>query len=259
MTATYTRPINEIQDEIIAAFQVLADDREATLNYIMELGDKMPLLADQYRVEDNLIRGCMSSVWLVHQARNGRIFWKADSNTAITKGLISLLVRVLSGQTIQDILQADLYFVDSIGMYQLIGSQRSSGLASMLKQIRAIAQTYQAPVCLQTTNDPPPSQEDLLKDQVVQALKQVYDPEIPVNIYELGLIYEITVDPISNVCILMTLTSPNCPAAELIPSQVERNVRAIAGVKDVQVALTFDPPYTPDRMSEQAKLALGFL
>lgn len=100
---------------------------------------------------------------------------------------------------------------------------------------------------------------DLLKDQVIHALKQVYDPEIPVDIYELGLVYEINIYPISNVHILMTLTSPSCPAAELIPSQVESSVRAIEGVNDVKVALTFDPPYSTDKMSEQAKLALGFL
>ena len=201
----------------------------------------------------------MSTVWLVHKAEDGRLFWEADSNTAIIKGLSSLLVRVFSGQTIHDILQAKLYFIDSIGMHQLIGSQRSSGFASMLKKIREIALTYQAAKRLQKMPDSSPSHDDLLKDQVIQALKQVYDPEIPVNIYELGLIYEITIHPGSDVHILMTLTSPNCPAAEMIPSQVESNLRAIAGVHDVKVALTFDPPYSPDRMSEEAKLALGFL
>ncbi len=98
-----------------------------------------------------------------------------------------------------------------------------------------------------------------LKEQVIDALKQVHDPEIPVNIYELGLIYEITIYPINNVHILMTLTSPSCPAAELIPSQAESNVRSIPEVNDVAIELTFDPPYSPDRMTEEAKLILGFL
>lgn len=97
------------------------------------------------------------------------------------------------------------------------------------------------------------------KEQVIQALKQVYDPEIPVDIYELGLIYEITIYPINNVHVLMTLTSPSCPAAELIPSQVETSIRALPGVEDVQVALTFEPPYSQEMMSEAAKLTLGFL
>lgn len=100
---------------------------------------------------------------------------------------------------------------------------------------------------------------DISKAQVIEALKQVHDPEIPVDIYELGLIYEVTIYPINNVHVLMTLTSPSCPAAELIPSQAETSVREIEGVNDVQIELTFEPPYSQDMMSEEAKLALGFL
>ena len=96
------------------------------------------------------------------------------------------------------------------------------------------------------------------KEQVIEAIKQVYDPEIPVDVYELGLIYEITILPLNNIEILMTLTSPNCPAADIIPSQVEEKVRAIANVNEVVVHLTFEPPYSTERMSEAAKLELGF-
>ncbi|MGD9329283.1 MAG: iron-sulfur cluster assembly protein [Cyclobacteriaceae bacterium] len=98
-----------------------------------------------------------------------------------------------------------------------------------------------------------------LKEKVVQALKLVYDPEIPVDVYELGLIYEINIFPINNVFILMTLTSPACPAAEMIPGDVEAKVKAIPEVNDVTVEITFDPPYTQDMMSEVAKLELGLL
>ncbi|MDN3689826.1 DUF59 domain-containing protein [Cyclobacterium jeungdonense] len=97
------------------------------------------------------------------------------------------------------------------------------------------------------------------KRRVVNAIKEVYDPEIPVDVYELGLIYEITVYPVNNVYILMTLTSPNCPAAESIPSEVKSRVSEIEGVNNVEVELTFDPPYSQDMMSEVAKLELGFL
>ncbi len=98
-----------------------------------------------------------------------------------------------------------------------------------------------------------------LKEKVVKALKSVYDPEIPVDIYELGLIYEVNIFPINNVHILMTLTSPSCPSAEEIPSEAERQIRAIEEVNDVQVELTFSPPYHQDMMSEEAKLELGFM
>lgn len=96
------------------------------------------------------------------------------------------------------------------------------------------------------------------KEQIIAAIKQVYDPEIPVDVYELGLIYEINILPLNNIEILMTLTSPNCPAADIIPLQIEEKIRAIEGVHEVMVHLTFEPSYTTDRMSEAARLELGF-
>jgi FeS assembly SUF system protein len=98
-----------------------------------------------------------------------------------------------------------------------------------------------------------------LRDKVITALKMVYDPEIPVDVYELGLIYEINIFPINNVFVQMTLTSPSCPSAEAIPSEVEQRLKAIEGINEVKIELTFDPPYSQDMMSEAAKLELGFL
>lgn len=98
-----------------------------------------------------------------------------------------------------------------------------------------------------------------LKEAVVRAVKMVYDPEIPVDVYELGLIYEINIFPVNNVHVLMTLTSPACPSAEEIPGEVEARIREIGEVNDVTVELTFDPPFTTEMMSETAKLELGFM
>ena len=98
-----------------------------------------------------------------------------------------------------------------------------------------------------------------LREKIMAAIKTVYDPEIPVDIFELGLIYEINTFPINNVHILMTLTSPSCPSAEAIPSEVEQKIKAIPGVNDVKVEISWDPPYSQDMMSEAAKLELGFL
>jgi FeS assembly SUF system protein len=98
-----------------------------------------------------------------------------------------------------------------------------------------------------------------LKEKITSALKTIYDPEIPVDILELGLIYEINTFPVNNVHILMTLTSPSCPSAEAIPAEVEQRIKAIEGVNDVKVEITWDPPYSQDMMSEAAKLELGFL
>ncbi|MFY0651144.1 MAG: DUF59 domain-containing protein [Cyclobacteriaceae bacterium] len=101
--------------------------------------------------------------------------------------------------------------------------------------------------------------EENLRDKVLEAIKRVYDPEIPVDVYELGLIYEISVFPVNNVFVLMTLTSPACPSAEAIPDEIKQNIQQIEEVNEVEVEVTFDPPYATDMMSEEAKLELGFM
>jgi FeS assembly SUF system protein len=98
-----------------------------------------------------------------------------------------------------------------------------------------------------------------LGEEIVKTLKTIYDPEIPVDIYELGLIYDVMVNTDQEVKILMTLTSPNCPVAESLPQEVQDKVKKIEGVKDAEVEITFDPPWSRDLMSEEAKLELGML
>ena len=134
--------INAIQDEIIDEFAILGDDKESTVFYIMELGSNLEPLEEKYRIDSNLIKGCQSKVWLNAELDGDRLVLKADSNTDITKGLISLLIRVLSGQSLDDVINAELYFIEKIGMHNVIGSQRSNGLASMIKQIRLYALAY---------------------------------------------------------------------------------------------------------------------
>ncbi|WP_420603379.1 SUF system Fe-S cluster assembly protein [Flagellimonas sp.] len=98
-----------------------------------------------------------------------------------------------------------------------------------------------------------------LGEKIVKVLKTIYDPEIPVDIYELGLIYDVFVNEDNDVKILMTLTSPNCPVAETLPVEVEEKVKSLDELKDVEVEITFDPPWTQELMSEEAKLELGML
>ena len=100
---------------------------------------------------------------------------------------------------------------------------------------------------------------NLLGEEIVKKLKTMYDPEIPVDIYELGLIYDVMVNEDYEVKILMTLTSPNCPVAETLPLEVEEKIKSIEHVKDANVEITFDPPWSKDLMSEEAKLELGML
>jgi len=101
--------------------------------------------------------------------------------------------------------------------------------------------------------------ETSLRDKVLETIKTVYDPEIPVDIYELGLIYEINVYPVDNVFVLMTLTSPSCPAAEIIPDELQTKLKAMPEINDAKVEVTFDPPYSQEMMSEVARLELGFM
>ena len=99
----------------------------------------------------------------------------------------------------------------------------------------------------------------ILKDRIIQRLKTIHDPEIPINIYELGLIYDIDINEDKDVLILMTLTAPNCPVAESLPLEVEEAVKQTEGVNNVQVQITFEPAWSMDKLSDEAKLELGFL
>lgn len=100
---------------------------------------------------------------------------------------------------------------------------------------------------------------DVLRDKVIDVIKTIYDPEIPVNIYDLGLIYRVDILPINNVQVTMTLTAPSCPAAQSLPIEVDQKVREIEGINDVHVAVTWDPPWDKSMMSEEAQLELGWL
>ena len=104
-----------------------------------------------------------------------------------------------------------------------------------------------------------PGGADEIRERIIERLRTVYDPEIPVDIYELGLIYEVAVDPAGRVAIRMTLTSPMCPAAEALPPEVETKAREVEGVTGVELELVWDPPWTPERMSEAARLELGMV
>ncbi|SEF40864.1 SufE family protein [Algoriphagus boritolerans] len=135
--------IKEIQDEIVSEFEILGDDKESTIFYIMELGGGLEKFPEAERKEENIIKGCQSKVWLVANEEGGKIHYQADSNTDITKGLISLLIRVLNHRRPEEILNAQLDFIDRIGMGSIIGSQRSNGLAAMIKQMKLYAFAFQ--------------------------------------------------------------------------------------------------------------------
>ena len=133
--------INDLQDEIIEEFEGFDDwmDRYA---YIIELGNAMPTLDEKYKTSDNLIDGCQSRVWLQADYSDGIITYQADSDALIVKGIVSMVVRVLSGHTPQEILDADLYFIERIGLREHLSPTRSNGLLAMVKNARAYALAY---------------------------------------------------------------------------------------------------------------------
>lgn len=135
--------IHDIQDEIIEEFS-LFDDWEGKYEYIIDLGKKLPPLNEAYKTENHIIKGCQSRVWLHAALEDGKIVFNGDSDAVIVKGLIALLIRVLSGHTPEEIVQADLYFIDQIGMAQHLAQTRANGLAAMLKQMKLYAVAFES-------------------------------------------------------------------------------------------------------------------
>lgn len=127
--------INDIQDEIISEFGFF-DDWMDKYEYIIELGKDLPLIDEQYKTDDHLIKGCQSLVWLHAEDKAGKVHFTADSDAIITKGLIALMIRVLSGQQPADIASADLYFIKEIGLQEHLSPTRANGLLSMVKQMK---------------------------------------------------------------------------------------------------------------------------
>ena len=133
--------INEIQDEIIAEFSDF-DDWMDRYQMLIDMGSEQPPLADQYKTEQNLIDGCQSRVWLQADLVDGKLQFRAESDALIVKGIVALLVRVLSDHTPQEILDADLYFIDRIGLREHLSPTRSNGLGAMLKQMKMYALAF---------------------------------------------------------------------------------------------------------------------
>ena len=136
-------PINEIQDDIIAEFSDF-DDWMDRYQLLIDIGSEQPPLDEQYKTEQNLIDGCQSRVWLQADFIDGMVHFRAESDALIVKGIVALLVRVLSGHTPQEILDADLYFIDRIGLREHLSPTRSNGLGAMLKQMKMYALAFKS-------------------------------------------------------------------------------------------------------------------
>ena len=137
--------IKETQEDIVSDFSMMGN-WEDKYEYIIQLGKELPLIDEAYKTPDNLIKGCQSRVWLHTELKDGKLFFTADSDAVITKGLVSLMIHVLSGHTPQDIANTDIFFIDAIGLSSHLSPTRSNGLLSMLKQMKLYAIAYQAKI-----------------------------------------------------------------------------------------------------------------
>lgn len=135
--------IKEIQDEIIDEFSMF-DDWMQRYEYIIELGKSLPLIKEEYKTDDNLIKGCQSKVWLQGEQKDDKIVFTADSDAILTKGIIAILIRAFSNQKATDILNADVDFIDEIGLKEHLSATRANGLVSMIKNIKMYALAFDA-------------------------------------------------------------------------------------------------------------------
>ena len=254
--------LEEKKQQVIEDFSMY-DEWLDKYEYLIEQGKNLEPFPEESKTEDKLIKGCQSRVWLDCEKKDGKLFFKADSDAIITKGIISLLIDVYSGRTPQEIAEDDFGFLDQIGLKENLSPTRAGGLASMVETIKKKAAEAQA----EPEAGPEVEAEVLtaadvkelapLYENVVLALKQVYDPEIPVNIYDLGLIYEININKEHKAHIRMTFTAPNCPMADYVVSDVKTNVEDVPGITGCDIDLVFEPAWNTSMMTDEARVILN--
>ena len=265
--------LEEKKQAVIEEFSMY-DEWLDKYEYLIELGKALEAYPEEEKTEEKLIKGCQSRVWLDYELKDGKLYFRADSDAIITKGIISLLISVYSGRTPAEIAADDFGFVDQIGLKENLSPTRANGLVSMIDTIKWVANEMaeKEKMAGQAGHDENTqaghdeksvlTAEDVaalqpLYADVILALKQVYDPEIPVNIYDLGLIYELNIDKDRKVSIVMTFTAPNCPMADEVMHEVEDSVKRVPGVTGCSIELTFEPVWDRSMLSEEARVDLG--
>ena len=246
--------LEEAKKAVIEDFSMY-DEWLDKYEYLIELGKNLEPYPEENKTDDKLIKGCQSRVWLDSKLEDGKVFFKADSDAIITKGIISLLISVYSGRTPEEIAGDDFGFIGEIGLKENLSPTRANGLVSMIEKIKELATESISKDDVLTAEDA--KELAPLYDNVVMALKQVYDPEIPVNIYDLGLIYELIINKKHEAFIKMTFTAPTCPMADEVLAEVKANVSDVPGITACEVELTFEPPWDQSMLSDEARLELG--
>ena len=250
------KTLEEAKQAVIEDFSMY-DEWLDKYEYLIELGKNLEPYPEEDKTDDKLIKGCQSRVWLDSKVEGGKIFFKADSDAIITKGIISLLIGVYSGRTPEEIAGDDFGFISEIGLKENLSPTRANGLVSMIARIKELAELTK-----NASDEDVLTAEDAkelapLYDNVRLAIKQVYDPEIPVNVYDLGLIYELVINKKHEAYIKMTFTAPTCPMADEVLAEVKKSVSDVPGITGCEVELTFDPPWDQSMLSDEARIDLG--
>ena len=255
------KTLEEAKQAVIDDFSMY-DEWLDKYEYLIELGKNLEEYPEENKTEEKLIKGCQSRVWLDSKVEGGKIWFKADSDAIITKGIISLLISVYSGRNPKEIAEDDFGFISQIGLKENLSPTRANGLVSMIARIKELAAE------MVNVEDPKNEGQEVLTaedaaelaplyDNVVLAIKQVYDPEIPVNVYDLGLIYELVINKKHEAYIKMTFTAPTCPMADEVLAEVKKSVADVPGIMGCEVELTFDPPWDQSMLSDEARVELG--
>ena len=251
------KTLEEAKQAVIEDFSMY-DEWLDKYEYLIDLGKNLQDYPEENKTDDKLIKGCQSRVWLDSTVDNGKIYFKADSDAIITKGIISLLISVYSGRSPKEIAEDDFGFIGEIGLKDNLSPTRANGLVSMIERIKEIAKENieeEPETEILTAEDA--AELAPLYDNVVLAIKQVYDPEIPVNVYDLGLIYELVINKKHEAYIKMTFTAPTCPMADEVLAEVKKSVQDVPGISGCEVELTFDPPWDQSMLSDEARIDLG--
>jgi cysteine desulfuration protein SufE len=255
------KTLEEAKQAVIDDFSMY-DEWLDKYEYLIELGKNLEEYPEESKTEDKLIKGCQSRVWLDSKVEDGKIWFKADSDAIITKGIISLLISVYSGRNPKEIAEDDFGFIGQIGLKENLSPTRANGLVSMISRIKELAAEMVKVEDTKSNGQEVLTAEDAaelapLYDNVVLAIKQVYDPEIPVNVYDLGLIYELVINKKHEAYIKMTFTAPTCPMADEVLADVKKSVADVPGITGCEVELTFEPPWDQSMLSDEARLDLG--
>ena len=240
--------LEEKKQAVIEEFSMY-DEWLDKYEYLIELGKALEAYPEEKKTEEKLIKGCQSRVWLDYELKDGKLYFRADSDAIITKGIISLLISVYSGRTPAEIAADDFGFIDQIGLKENLSPTRANGLVSMIETIKKAAKE----MADSHVGQRPPQNDK----EVVQASGDKAAVLTAEDVAALQPLYADVILALKQVYIVMTFTAPNCPMADEVMHEVEESVKRVPGVTGCSIELTFEPVWDRSMLSEEARVDLG--